>query len=409
VGHLVRRHWHADLGAYGGRKARQSFVYDAYVPDPIANLDLVLPVDVAQVVLEAEQAISTLNEQRHAHSLEAVARQLLRSESVASSRIEGLQASQRRIAGALFAPEHADITARSILNNILAMEQAITLGDSVKTVTPDEIRSMHDTLLNTPGDARIAGVFRIAQNWIGGTENSPRGAIFVPPPEDEVPALVEDLCRFVTRDDIPPVVQAAIAHAQFETIHPFADGNGRVGRCLIHVVLRRRHPELRFVPPISVILATNTQAYIGGLTAYRAGLVAEWCATFAAAVRTSGQRALQLTNRLTAMQDAWRIQAGKPRRGSGAARLIAILPAYPIVNAATIAQAIGSSERVARLAIDPLESAGILRQISIGRRNRAWAAPELFQTINAFEWDLATPEDHAEPRRPSPTQGHRST
>ena len=137
---------------------------------------------------------------------------------------------------------------------------------------------MHATLLNTPGDARIAGVFRTRQNWIGGTENSPRGAAFIPPPETEVSSLIEDLCRFINRADLPPVVQAAIAHAQFEAIHPFADGNGRVGRCLIQVVFRRRHQGLRFVPPVSVILATNAEAYIGGLTAFRAGLLAEWSA-----------------------------------------------------------------------------------------------------------------------------------
>lgn len=408
MGRLVRRHWKADLGSYGGRRARQSFTYEAYVPDLVAEMDPVLPIDIVQVVVEAEHLIGALNEQAGAHNLEAIARQLLRAESVASSRIEGLELSQRRVAEALFDPEHSDATARSVLNNILAMEEAIRIGDATRAITVDDILSIHRTLLNATIDARIAGMIRTTQNWIGGTENSPRGAAFIPPPEDEVPALLEDLCTFMNRDDLPAVVQAAIAHAQFEKIHPFPDGNGRVGRCLIHVILRRRGLGRRYVPPVSVVLAANAQAYISGLTVYRAGEIAEWCATFAAAMRTAGQRALALTERLNALQDEWSIRAGSPRRGSGAAKLIDVLPAYPILNAATVAAAVGVSEQVARLAIRPLADAGILSQITVGRRNRAWAAKELFQVINVFEWEVATPDDPEGQRRPSPARGQRA-
>jgi Fic family protein len=408
MGRSVRRHWKADLGAYGGRRARQSFAYDAYVPDPIAELEPVLPVDIVQVIVEAEGAISTLNAHPSAHNLEVIARQLLRAESVASSRIEGLVLSQRRIAEALFDPEQSDMTARSVLNNILAMEEAIRIGDAAHAITTNDILAIHRTLLNTPADTRIAGVIRSVQNWIGGTENSPRGAAFIPPPEDVVPPLLDDLCTFMNRDDLPAVVQAAIAHAQFETIHPFSDGNGRVGRCLIHVVLRRRGLGRRYVPPVSVVLATNAQAYISGLTAYRDDEIGEWCATFAAAMRTAGKRALTLAERLNALQDEWTIRAGRPRRGSGAAKLIDILPAYPILSAATVAAATGVSDQVARLAIRPLADAGILSQITVGKRNRAWAAKELFQVINAFEWEIATPDDPKVQRRPSPTRRHRA-
>ena len=408
MGRLVRRRWHADFGAYGGRKARQAFSYEAYLPDFIVDLEPMLPSDIVAAVVEAEHVVRTIDTHPGAHNLEAIARLLLRSESVASSRIEGLEISQRRVAEALFDPEHSDITARSVLNNIMAMEAAIQIADEAQAITPSHIQTIHRSLLNTPMDTRIAGVIRTTQNWIGGSSNNPRDAAFIPPPETEVPALLEDLCAFINRDDLAPVVQAAIAHAQFETIHPFGDGNGRVGRCLIHVVLRKRGLGRRYVPPISVILATNARAYIEGLTTYRAGAIAEWCATFAAAMRTAGQRALTLTEQLQALQTEWHQQAERPRRGSGAARLISILPAYPIVNAATAGQAIGASDQVARLAIQRLAEAGILSQISIGRRNRAWAAKELFQVINAFEWDIATPPNQEEKRRPSPTKGRKA-
>jgi Fic family protein len=99
------------------------------------------------------------------------------------------------------------------------------------------------------------------QSWIGGGV-TPRLAQFIPPPPDDVPDLLDDLVSFTNRDDLSAITQAAIAHVQFETIHPFADGNGRVGRCLIHVILRRRGLSRRVMPPISVALAANTGRYI---------------------------------------------------------------------------------------------------------------------------------------------------
>jgi Fic family protein len=409
MGHLVQQTWKADLGVYGGRNARRSFSYEAFVPDPIADFEPVLPGNVAQVVVEAEEAVRALNVGPDAVSLEAVARYLLRAESVASSRIEGLLITQRRLAEALFAPDNTrDVTALSVINNIHAMEAAVALGSTERPITEKDIRDIHRTLLNTPRDAGHAGTIRTTQNWIGGRATSPLGAEFVPPPPEEVPALLSDLCVFLDRSDLPTVVQAALAHAQFETIHPFADGNGRVGRCLVHVVFRRRGLANRYVPPVSVILATNATSYIMGLTDYRNGEVAEWCALFAAATRTAGLRAQDLMVRLSDLQEEWRRCAGNPRRGSAAAKLLPLLPAYPVINVATAMALTKTSDEAARLAIQVLEAAGILTQTTIGQRNRAWAAREVFALINAFEWELATPEDPAEERRPSPTRGRRA-
>ncbi len=401
TGRLVQRRWTPGLHAFGGRRSRQFFTYEAYVPDPIADSNPVLPGDIAQVVVDAERDVRALNSLPAAASLEAVARQLLRQESVASSRIEGLKLSQRRLAEAIYSPDQRDVTARSVLNNISAMDEAIALAGVVRSFTVADIQQIHRTLLTTSIDARIAGVLRQEQNWIGGG-NTPRDAAFIPPPEDEVPGLLADLCTFIDRDDIPAVVQAAIVHAQFETIHPFADGNGRVGRCLIHVVLRRRDVADRYVPPVSVILATNATAYIRGLTEYRAGLVSEWCGLFAAALRSAARRAEALTRELRLLEDAWRERAGYPRRGSAADTLLAQLPAFSIVDSATVQHIAGVSAVAARNALNELEQAKVLRQITVGKRNRAWMAHEVFEVINAFEWDIATPEDPDETRRPAP-------
>src|SRR5512143_3269707 len=116
---------------------------------------------------------------------------------------------------------------------------------------------------------------------------------------------MSDLVAFMNRTDLPPVVQAAIAHAQFETIHPFADGNGRVGRALIHVVLRRRRLAPRYVPPVSLVLAADGKRYIGGLTAFREGRVDEWCALFAESVSLAARKAAELAQRLADLQEKW--------------------------------------------------------------------------------------------------------
>lgn len=405
AGRLVQRQWRADLGAYGGWRSRQGFFYDAFIPDPIADLNPVLPGDVAQAVVEAEHAVRTLNQGPAVQSLEAGARYLLRAESVASSQIEGLRITQRRLAEALFAPDLGDVTARSVINNITAMEAAVNLGSAERPIMMMDIQAIHQTLLNTPEDAAIAGVVRTTQNWIGGRTTSPLGAQFIPPPPEEIAPLLDDLCVFINRDDLPAVAQAAITHAQFETIHPFADGNGRVGRCLIHVVLRRRGLADRYVPPISVVLATNSRAYIGGLNDYRKGTLAEWCGLFAAATRTAAHQAQQLTGQLADLEAQWWARAGRPRRDSATTRLLALLPAIPVLSIQTAATALRVTYPAARQAVENMEKAGVLNQITIGKRNRAWVAKEVFTLLNAFEWDIATPDDPDQERRPSPTRG----
>ena len=145
-------------------------------------------------------------------------------------------------------------SAKAVAANVSAMEEAIAVGDRDTPVTVDDLLAIHAVLMAGDQPAR-PGHVRGEQNWIGGRLGNPSGAAFVPPPEDLVMPLLGDLVAFIARDDLPSVPQAAIAHAQFETIHPFIDGNGRAGRALVHVVLRRRGVAARFVPPISIVLA----------------------------------------------------------------------------------------------------------------------------------------------------------
>jgi len=404
VGRLEKRRWTGDLNAYGGRKSRSSYEYHAFVPDPIADLSFDLPADIAEVLTEADRAVVSLNETPPAiQNLEALARQLLRAESVGSSRIEGLELSHRRLARAAFAPKHAqDVTAESILGNIRAMEHAIELATTRSSFTDADIIEIHRELFLATRDRHLAGVVRDVQNWIGGVSDGPRGAEFVPPPPEEVDVLLKDLSEFLTRDDLPPIAQAAIAHAQFETIHPFADGNGRVGRCLIHVVLRRRGIAKRYVPPISLVLAGNSKAYVGGLNDFRAGRSAEWCGTFAAAVRTAAIGASTFAERIAHLQASWLARAGNPREGSAARKLVALLPAHPILDVNTAEEITAVSNQAARLTMIRLEESGVLKRVNVGKRNRAWEAAGLFDLLNEFERNMVTPNGSNRPGRPAP-------
>ncbi len=392
-GRLVEYHWDARPNALGGRAARRGFTYRAYVPTFIADEDFLLSSHVAAAAGNAELACRELNEDPPAlANLEALARQLLRAESVASSRIEGLVLSHRRLAKAAFSPEVADITAQSVLGNIAALERAVALAAGADEITPEHLLELHRLLFQGTRDEHLGGLVREDQNWIGGAASNPRNAEFIPPPPGLVPELLDDLCAFSSREDIPAVIQAAIAHAQFETIHPFHDGNGRVGRAMILAILRRRGLAPRYLPPVSLALAGEADRYVAGLTSWRNGDEEDWFIVFIDAVYRASTGAREFADRVAELQNRWRKQAGDPRRGSGPSRLIELLPAQPIINVKTAAQLLGGSDERARLAILRLEQAGVLRQTTVGRRNRAWECVGLFDLLDRFERELGPVE-----------------
>lgn len=389
MGHFVERRWESSPGAYGGRRARASSTYQAYVPDPIAPLDPPTTFEAAEAVAAAEQAVRELNAVGSVTGLEAIGALLLRSEAVASSRIEGYALSQQNLARALIDPRSARGTARTVAANVVAMERAIALGEVERPLTGDDICAVHRTLMADEPARVTPGEYRREQNWIGGRLNSPIDAQYIPPPEDDVEGLMADLIAFINRADLPGVAQAAIAHAQFESIHPFLDGNGRVGRCLIHVVLRRRGIAPRFVPPVSVVLAARANAYIAGLVGYREGRITNWCASFAGACGRAASLSSELAAEIAKLEMNWFERAGRPRRDSAAARIIAALPAQPITSAATIRDAIGASHQRALDGLKSLADAGVLRQITEGDYDRQYAADELFGLLEDYEDRIA--------------------
>jgi Fic family protein len=381
--------------------------------------------DVAADVADSERAIAQLNASVHTLvDTEAVARLLLRAESVASSFIEGLVVGARRLlraeAAAATGERSSDVTADEVLGNIRAMTWAIDNLATAAPVTVDGILAVHERLLRGTRHGDRAGRIREEQNWIGGSGFNPCSAAFVPPPHEYVEELLDDLCTFINSDDLPAVAQAAVAHAQFETIHPFIDGNGRTGRALIHVILRRRGLAPHTLPPISLVLATWSTSYIAGLSAtrYRArpnSAVAHegtnrWIAFFAAACRRAVDDAAEFERNVDQIQEQWRATLGRVRAGSAVERLLHRLPGAPVLTVGGAAELIERSFQATNEAMTRLHEAGVVHQVNVGRRNRAFEAPAIVDAFTALERRLASPAGDTRtsaPRRPTPARPRR--
>lgn len=403
---IIRRHWQGAIDAGVSRRDRQPCVYQAYVPDLLAGRPIRLDGGVVADVTEAEAAITRLN--RDAATLvdtEALARLLLRAEAVASSRIEGLEVGGRRLlraeAARALGDDPRDVTATEVLGNIEAMVWSVEAAAGSAVISVEHLLEMHRRLLASGRLATYAGQIREQQNWIGGSSHNPCSAAFVPPPPELVRPLLEDLCAFCNDDALSPLVQAALAHAQFETIHPFIDGNGRTGRALIHLILRRRGLAPRVIPPISLILATWSKDYVGGLTATRyrgaAGSQAaheglnQWVGLFAAASHRAVKDAGEFEERIRQIQTIWRKRLGRVRAHSAADLLIRGLPGAPIITANSAVGLTGRSFQAVNQAVARLTGTKILSQVSVGRRNRAFEAPELIRAFADLERQLASP------------------
>ncbi len=315
----------------------------------------------------------------------------MRTESIASSKVEGLQADARSLARAeanADAGKNVGTVVAEVLANIDAMELAVEETSAAPAITTGHLTDIHAALMRSAPNAGIAGQVRESQNWIGGNDYNPCGAAFVPPPPDEVDALLADLCGLANSEHLPPLIHAAVAHAQFETIHPFEDGNGRTGRALIHVLLRRRDLAPSYVPPISVVLAADRDSYIEGLTRFRDGDVEAWLERFAAASARAAGLAQRYLAEVLDLQDQWRQRQRDHtdlRSDAAAWAVIDELPGHPVITLPVATAVTGRSKSSTAVALDQLADAGILVPLSASKRNRAWEADGLLDLLAELE------------------------
>jgi Fic family protein len=355
------------------------------VPTRLADRDLSLDArtvaDAARAQAAVEHGAESMPE-----DVAALARLLLRAEGVASSSIEGVTAPVVDIVLAEADEGGSASAAAWVAANLAAVTEAIE-GAHAGALTVESLRAWHRTLMTgSPTPAQHVGVLRAEQGWIGGT--SPLDAHLVTPP-DEVPALVDDLVAYVNRDDIDPVSQAAIAHAQFEIIHPFADGNGRVGRVLVAWILVRRL-SLVTPPPVSARIAADVGGYGSGLVLFRMGDHDAWIRWFAEAVSGAGRAQQELVASVGRLQREWRERLAGPRADSrrvrsdaAAWRVLDLLPRHLVLTGPIVASELDIPLKSANAALGELVDAGILVENGTvqpsgrGRPSRLYTSAEL--------------------------------
>ncbi len=366
-----------DLTIPRNRRAAHSGPYDAAIPPGIAGLDVPLTTETLALTDEASTEIARFDAELGA-DIAPYAPLLLRSESAASSKIENLTASAKAIALAELG-DPSKHNAGIIVANTRAMQAALALADDLDE---QAILDMHEVLIG-PSHPEWVGHWRSEQVWVGGSSYGPHGALFVPPRHERVPEAMGDLVAFLRRDDIPVLVQATIAHAQFETIHPFPDGNGRTGRALIHSLLRAKRLTRTVTVPVSAGLLTDTGAYFASLTAYRDGDPTTIIELIAEASFRAVDNGRTLASDLGAIREGWKERI-TVRRGAAAHGLADLLVRQPVVDSPLVQRELGVAATNANTAIDHLAAQGILTKVSGNHRNRKWAAPEVLAALDAF-------------------------
>lgn len=405
MGAYETAYWLTDTWGMSRRESR-SGVYHPYRPDPVNGLVPSFSATAISAISRAEAAIRALNDSpSHLTDTEPLARLIMRAEALASSRIEGLEMPAGRLLefealDELGVPHRTDGTEAAVIGNILAMQTGIERVASASQLTADSLCEINAALLEGTSASDYAGVLREEQNWIGGNRVNPIGAAYVPPRPELVPGLVEDLVAFCNSSELPSVAVAAIAHAQFETIHPFADGNGRTGRTLVHIVLRRAGLAPRVVPPVSLVLATDRDRYISNLAGYRtdgasggAGTdeaIGDWVEYFSNACIVACERAATFEEVVGRIQDRWR-EAVRPRANSAADLLLDVLPSSPVISIESGARLTGRSREAVRQAVASLVDAGVLRQSAKNRKSNIFTARDVLDAFTAYERALAVP------------------
>ena len=445
MGRRVTRFWENPHEGGLRRRDRRSGEYRAYVPDPLVGAALVLSPGTEALAARAEARVRALGA---LPDMAGIARFLLRSEAIASSRIEGVAPSAHRVALAELAQQEEvrglSEQARAVARNVTLVRAAAEELSGAQPVTADRLLALHRSLL--PDSPEHHGT-RSTQNWVGGSSYHPLDADFVPPPPELVPDLVADLLTYLNGATHAPLIQAALVHAQFETIHPFADGNGRVGRALIHTVLTRRGLLAGMILPTSPVLSTLSDEYVEALSRFRKagdpdwpdalgdpggpggpgksgdpngpsgpggpggpggpnepgesdGGRDAWISFFLEAVVLACDQAERISTELAGVREEWNesLQKWVAREGGGRAlrkdsaalRILEGLPGAPVLTIATASRIYGVSRTAASRGLETLRAAGILTTESIGAGRRAYTARAVLDTITWAERRLAS-------------------
>jgi len=366
---------------------RQTGPYEATVTAPILDWNPRIRGDISADVDDATRALVAFDQHAKTRlgtdnpALGPMTAILLRTESASSSQIEHVTTSAKQLALAEI-DEGDKANALTVIGNVRAMEAALRLSDDI---SEESILSMHRALmLHQRGFELAAGHYRSEQVWIGPGEAGPLLAEFVAPHHDRIPGAVADLVGFIQRQDISVLVQVAVAHAQFETIHPFPDGNGRTGRALAQSILRNKGLVGSTAVPISAGLLVDTERYFSALTAFRGGDAEPIIREFAAASRIAATTGTQLVDDLVAELDDSREKLKGLRSDAAAWRILPALVGQPAVNTRYLMRTLGVGEMGALRALDTLADRGVLTESTGKSRNRVWQHRGIFDALDGY-------------------------
>ncbi|MEE1295982.1 MAG: Fic family protein [Bifidobacterium sp.] len=385
--------WHIpdDAPVSRSQRSRGNGPYHSAVPIALADLDVTLAAELAAQVEDATAALARFDSYAYiklgeqVQSLGPMNTVLLRTEATSSSQIENLTVGAKNLALEMIHEGNSE-NAAIVVGNVRAMESSLRLSEQL---TEANILAMHRALLEAqPSYEQYAGRYREQLVWVGGGSASPRGAAHIGPQAELVPDAMRDLVAFLQRDDLPVLVQTALAHAQLETIHPFVDGNGRTGRALIHAILRNKGVAKYMVPPVSAGLLRHTARYFDALTTFREGDAGPLVSVFAEAAQFAATSGTTLIDDLEAQLDETRQALPTVRRDAAVWRVIPHLIAQPILNTAYLQREIGLSKSQAERAVKALVEAGALTPRNSAKRNIVWEHRGILDVLDAYAASL---------------------
>jgi Fic family protein len=354
----------------------------AWVPTPLAAQHFDLG---GRAVRLSEHAVAAVTQAGNRLArVGPVATLLLRSEGVASSHIEGVRAPLTEVAAAEVGGTLSE-SATFVADNLGAVVGA--LGSMEQPLSEEHLHVWHRRLMESGGQPpdRTVGAYRTEQSWISGT--SPRDAAFVPPPPECVGPLMADLVAFANDDVVDAVTQASVLHAQFVSIHPYGDGNGRIGRVLMGWVLSHRL-GIKVPPPVSTVIARDPGGYLAGLTLFRMGRLDNWIEWMATALERSSKVAIDLMEGTAELRNEWRFRLAGVRSDSSTRRLLEQFIEQPVLSASVAADRMGLSVRAVQGALNTLAERGIVERYrpadkGRGRPTQYWVARELVELVAA--------------------------
>jgi Fic family protein len=363
-----------------GRYVKQRTGYAAFIPAPLPpDPPIALDGPLHALLSRADQAVGRLDGViQTVPNPDFFVYMYVRREAVLSSQIEGTQSTLEDLLAIELEPRPAWRQLPQDVEEVVRYVHAMNYGLSRLSDLPLSLRlitEIHGELLTgARGSHRLPGEFRRSQNWIGPENASLAEATFVPPPAHEMTQALDNFERFLYQDELPPLVHAGLAHAQFETIHPFLDGNGRVGRLLITFLLVHREVLHRPLLYLSVYLKRHRAEYYDRLTAIRnSGDWESWLRFFLTGVAQTAEGATATARAILELREEHRRVIQERTAGINGLRLLDLLFERPLVHVNLVKNSLGIAFVTANKLVEQLERLGVLDEITGRKRDRIFS------------------------------------